>query len=159
MATLKVTIKEELVLNGKDVGNSNYIAISGINNAEHRVVTLPNNSEQSVLLFDPTNVSAGTIVSDTLRYLRFTNLDASSNIQLRISEGSGINQQQYAVVVEPGESYILGNDDMYGESTSSTDNPNALIDTAVNAALANIDSIFAMAVGADCELEMFLATT
>lgn len=159
MATLKVTIKEELVLNGKDVGNSNYIAISGINNAEHRVVTLPNNSEQSVLLFDPTNVSAGTIVSDTLRYLRFTNLDASNNIQLRISEGSGINQQQYAVVVEPGESYILGNDDMYGESTSSTDNPNALIDTAVNAALANIDSIFAMAVGADCELEMFLATT
>ena len=159
MATLKVTIKEELVLNGKDVGNSNYIAIAGVNNAEHRVVTLPNNSEQSVLLFDPTAVSAGTIVSNTLRYLRFTNLDASNNIQLRISEGSGTSQQQYAVVVEPGESYILGNDDMYGESTSVTDNPTALIDTAVNAALANIDAIYAMAVGADCELEMFLATT
>jgi hypothetical protein len=159
MATLKVTIKEELVLNGKDVGNSNYIAIAGVNNAEHRVVTLPNNSEQSILLFDATAVSAGTIVDNTLRYLRFTNLDASNNIQLRISEGSGTSQQQYAVVVEPGESYILGNDDMYGESTSVTDNPTALIDTAVNAALANIDAIYAMAVGADCELEMFLATT
>ena len=159
MATLKVTIKEELVLNGKDVVNSNYIAIAGVNNAEHRVVTLPNNSEQSILLFHPTAVSAGTIVDDTLRYLRFTNLDASNNIQLRISEGSGVNQQQYAVVVEPGESYILGNDDMYGESTSTTDNPTALTDTAVNAALANIDAIYAMAVGADCELEMFLATT
>lgn len=159
MATLKVTIKEELVLNGKDVGNNNYIAITGVNNAEHRVVTLPNNSEQSILLFDPTSVSAGTIVDNTLRYLRFTNLDSSNNIQIRISEGSGANQQQYAIVVEPGESYILGNDDMYGESTTTTDNPTALVGAAVNAALANIDTIYAMAVGANCELEMFLATT
>lgn len=159
MATLKVTIKEELVLNGKDVGNSNYIAISGVNNAEHRVVTLPNNSEQSILLFDATSVSAGTIVDNTLRYLRFTNLDSLNNIQIRISEGSGANQQQYAVVVEPGESYTLGNDDMYGESTSTNDNPTAGVGSAVNAALANIDAIYAMAVGSDCELEMFLATT
>ena len=71
MATLKVTVKEELVLNGKDVGNSNFIAIAGVNNAEHRVVTLPNNSEQSILLFDATAVSAGTIVDNTLKYLRF----------------------------------------------------------------------------------------
>jgi hypothetical protein len=159
MATLKVTIKEELVLNGKDVGNSNYIAIAGVNNAEHRVVTLPQDSEQSVLLFHPTAISAGTIIDDSLKYLRFTNLDDSNNIQLRIIEGTDPTSQQYAVVVEPGESYILGNDDMYGESTTATDNPNSLAGAAVNAALANIDSIFAMAVGADCELEMFLATS
>ena len=159
MATLKVTIKEELVLNGKDVGNSNYIAIAGVNNAEHRVVTLPQDSEQSVLLFHPTAISAGTIIDNSLKYLRFTNLDDSNNVQLRIIQGDDPNSQQYAVVVEPGESYILGNDDMYGESTTATDNPSSLLGPAVNSALANIDSIFAMAVGADCELEMFLATS
>jgi hypothetical protein len=159
MATLKVTIKEELVLNGKDVGNSNYIAIAGVNNAEHRVVTLPQDSEQSVLLFHPTAISAGTIIDDSLKYLRFTNLDDSNNVQLRIIQGDDPSSQQYAVVVEPGESYILGNDDMYGESTTATDNPSSLLGPAVNSALANIDAIYAMAVGADCELEMFLATS
>jgi hypothetical protein len=159
MATLKVTIKEELVLNGKDVGNSNYIAIAGVNNAEHRVVTLPQDSEQSILLFHPTAISAGTIIDDSLKYLRLTNLDQDNNIQVRIIEGTDPNSQQYAVVVEPGESYILGNDDMYGESTTATDNPNSLAGAAVNAALANIDAIYAMAVGSDCELEMFLATS
>ena len=159
MATLKVTIKEELVLNGKDVGNSNYIAIAGVNNAEHRVVTLPQDSEQSILLFHPTAISAGTIIDDSLKYLRLTNLDQDNNIQVRIIEGTDPNSQQYAVVVEPGESYILGNDDMYGESTTVTDNPTSLAGAAVNAALANIDAIYAMAVGSDCELEMFLATS
>jgi len=159
MATLKVTIKEELVLNGKDVGNNNYIAISGINNAEHKIL-LVGTAEQSVLLFAASgSPAAGTIIDDTLRYLRFTNLDSNNNIQLRFSEGTDPTSQQYAVVVEPGESYILGNDDMYGESTTATDNPSSLLGPAVNAALANIDAIYAMAVGAECELEMFLATT
>ena len=38
MATLKVTIKEELVLNGKDMGNENFLSIAGVNKAEHRVI-------------------------------------------------------------------------------------------------------------------------
>lgn len=157
MATLKLTIKEELVLNGKDIGNSNYIAISGVNNAEHRVVTLPASSEQSVLLFDASNVSAGTIKDNTLKYLRFTNLDASNNVQLRFVTDS--NGDQYAVIVEPGESYILGNDDMFAESTTVTDNPTLDNASTINSGLLNIDAIYAMAVGSDCDLEMFLATS
>lgn len=155
MATLKVTIKEEIVLNGKDMGNENFLSISGVTSAEHRIVTLPQDSEQSVLLFDASNVSAGTIKDDTLRHLRFTNLDASNNIQLRFAEAD----RQYAVLLEPGESYILGNDDMYGESTTVTDNPNLDNATTINSGRVNIDSINAMAIGADCELEMFIATT
>jgi len=108
-------------------------------------------------LFDPTNVSAGTIVDDTLRYLRFTNLDSSNNIQLRfVTDSDG---DQYAVIVEPGESYMLGNDDMFAESTTVTDNPTLDNASTINSGLLNTDAIYAMAVGADCELEMFLATT
>ena len=157
MATLKVTIKEELVLNSKDVGNSNFSSISGINNAEHRVVTLPQDSEQSVLLFDPTSISAGTIIDNTLKYLRFTNLDNDNNIQVRfVTDNDG---DQYAVLIEPGESYILGNDDMFAESTTATENPTLDNATTINSALLNIDAVYAMAVGSACELEMFLATT
>ena len=77
--------------------------MAGVNNAEHRVVTTLTTQNRGILLFDATAVSAGTIVDNTLKYLRFTNLDSSNNI--RISEGSGTNQQQYAVVVKPGELY------------------------------------------------------
>ncbi len=156
MATLKVTIKEELVLNGKDIGNSNYIAISGVNNAEHRVVTLPQDSEKSLLLLDSA-VAAGTIITNSLKFIRFTNLDVSNNIQLRfVTDTDG---DQYSVRVEPGESYILGNDSMFAESTTSTENPTLDNASTINSGMLNIEAIYAMGVGGDCELEMFLATS
>ena len=143
MATLKVTIKEELVLNGKDVGNDNFIAIPSVTNADHRVFTC-GTTEQSVLLFDAA-VAAGTIKDNTLKYLRVTNLDSSSNVQLRIV---GVASQYYAII-EPGESFILGNDDMYADATG----------TSASATAINIDSIHAKAVTTECEVEIFAATS
>lgn len=143
MATLKVTIKEELILNGKDMGNENFLSISGITSAEHRIVEVAT-SEQSILLFDSA-VAAGTLKDSTLKHLRLTNLDDTNFIQIRIVKSG----QQYYAKVEPGETFILGNSEMYADATG----------TSSTGTIANIDAIHAKANTAACELEVFTATT
>ena len=143
MATLKVTIKEELILNGKDMGNENFLSISGVNSAEHRIVEVAT-AEQSILLFDSA-VAAGTYADSTLKHLRLTNLDDTNFIQIRIVASS----KQYYAKIEPGETFILGNSEMYADATGSSSSE----------AFVNIDAIHAKANTAACELEVFIATT
>jgi|TARA_X000001382_G_scaffold23485_1_gene14381 hypothetical protein len=143
MATLKVTVKEELVLNGKDMGNENFLSISGINSAEHRIIDVAT-AEQSILLFDSA-VAAGTYADSTLKHLRITNLDSTNFVQLRFVRSG----QQYYAKVEPGETFILGNSEMYADATGSSSSE----------AFGNIDAIHAKANTAACELEVFIATT
>lgn len=145
MATLKVTIKEELVLNGKDMGNENFLSISGINNAEHRIIDV-STTEQSILLFS-TAVAAGTYVDDTIKHLRLTNLDAGNYIQIRLVNSA--DGQQYYTKIEAGETFILGNSKMYADATGSSSSE----------AFTNIDAIYAKADTTTCELEMFIATS
>jgi|TARA_R100000149_G_C5871471_1_gene135443 hypothetical protein len=143
MATLKVTIKEELILNGKDMGNENFLSISGITSAEHRIVEVAT-SEQSILLFDSA-VAAGTLKDSTLKHLRLTNLDDTNFIQIRVVKSG----QQYYAKIEPGETFILGNSEMYADATGSSSSESFV----------NIDAIHAKANTAACELEVFTATT
>ena len=143
MATLKVTIKEELVLNGKDVGNDNYISIAGVNNAEHKIIDV-GTGEQSLLLFD-TAIAAGTYADNTVKHLRLTNLDDTNFIQLRLVGGT----TQYYAKLEPKETFILGNSKLYADATG----------TSATEAFINIDSMHVKADTAACELEVFIATS
>ena len=144
MAVLKVTVKEELVLNGKDMGNENFLSISGVENAEHRIVSV-DTSEQSILLFGA-SLAAGTIADSTIKHLRLTNLDSTNKITLRVEESA--TPGQYYVDLEAGETFILGNSLMYADSAN---NPGET--------LVNIDAIYATSNSAACDLEMFVATT
>jgi|5_EtaG_2_1085323.scaffolds.fasta_scaffold135175_2 hypothetical protein len=145
MATLKVTIKEELILNGKDMGNENFLSISGVNSAEHRIIDVAT-AEQSILLFGSA-VAAGTYEDSTLKHLRLTNLDDTNFIQIRVVNSA--DGQQYYAKIEPGETFILGNSQMYADATG----------TSSSGTIANIDAIHAKANTAACELEIFIATT
>jgi len=144
MAVLKVTVKEELVLNGKDMGNENFLSISGVENAEHRIVSV-GTSEQSILLFGSA-LSAGTVKDATIKHLRLTNLDPSNKITLRIEEAA--TPGQYYVDLEAGETFILGNSVMYADNTNNA-----------GETLVAIDAIYATADTAISDLEVFIATT
>lgn len=144
MAVLKVTVKEELVLNGKDMGNENFLSISGVENAEHRIVSV-GTSEQSILLFGSA-LSAGTVKDATIKHLRLTNLDSSNKITLRIEEAA--TPGQYYVDLEAGETFILGNSVMYADNTNNA-----------GETLVDIDAIYAISSSAISDLEMFIATT
>jgi hypothetical protein len=144
MAVLKVTVKEELVLNGKDMGNENFLSISGVENAEHRIVSV-GTSEQSILLFGSA-LSAGTVKDATVKHLRLTNLDSTNKIIIRVEDSS--TPGQYYVDLEPGETFILGNSVMYADNANSS-----------GETLVAIDAIYATADSASSDLEMFIATT
>ena len=144
MAVLKVTVKEELVLNGKDMGNENFLSISGIESAEHRIVSV-GTAEQSVLLFNASAISAGTVIDDTVKHLRLTNLDPTNKITLRIENSA--TPGQYYVDLEAGETFILGNSVMYADNVNNA-----------GETLVDIDAIYAKAASAS-NMEVFIATT
>ena len=138
MAILTVTIKEELVINGADRGNTNSVDIS-VTQVDHRVLDVIHTAEQTLLLFD-TAVAAGTIKDSTLNYLRITNLDSSNYVTLRILG----DEEEYFVKVEAGDSFLLNNSVMDANATGGQ---------AVS--LANIDAIKVKADTATCSLEVF----
>jgi hypothetical protein len=51
MATLDVTIKESVTLNGKDRGSENVLSITSVNEVLHRIVTCPANQDTTVAVF------------------------------------------------------------------------------------------------------------
>lgn len=144
MAVLKVTVKEELVLNGKDMGNENFLSISGVENAEHRIVSV-GISEQSILLFGAA-LSAGTIKDDTVKHLRLTNLDSTNKITLRIEDS--VTPGQYYVDLEAGETFMLGNSHVFASNTNAT-----------GETLVDIDAIYAKSATSASNMEVFIATT
>lgn len=130
MATLVVTIQEEITINGKDRGNKNSIEITNVTEVFSRVLTIGNN-EQTVIGFQATDGAGGSIKDGDLQYLRITNLDDSHAVNLRVQDTA--NTKEYFVQVAAGESFILFNDQMDCDS--------AAVDTTIS--LSQIDFISA----------------
>ena len=107
MATLSVTIQEEITLNGRDRGNTNTVSVDAVTEMFSRVVTVTN-TEQTVLAFQASVAAGSTLVDNSLRYLRITNLDDTYNVDLRIQDTA--NQKEASFRVGPLESFMLFND-------------------------------------------------
>jgi len=149
MATMTVTIQEELTINGKDRGSKNAISISNVTETFNRVLTVTN-TEQTILEFQATNPSGGALVDTTMQYLRITNLDASNTVDLRIQDTA--NTKEYFVQIGASESYVLFNDKMDCDS--------AAVDTTIS--LSQIEKISADATGTGGEtadIEIFAVAT
>lgn len=141
MAVLKVTISEELVINGNDLGTNNVFTDSGITFADRRVMSLTTAS-RSIILFNSQN-EAGAYQDDVVEYLRITNLDDTIGIILDI-RGNG---EQYFVDLEPECSFLLSNNEM--DANNET--------TAQAFSTANIDSIHAKSKSGTPNIEYFIA--
>jgi len=149
MATMTVTIQEELTINGKDRGNTNSISIDSVTETFNRVLTITN-TEQTVLEFQATNPSGGSLVDTTMQYLRITNLDSSNTVDLRIQDTA--NTKEYFVQLGASESFILFNDKMDCDS--------AAVDTTIS--LSQIEKISADCTGTGGEtadIELFAVAT
>jgi hypothetical protein len=149
MATLTVTIQEEITINGKDRGNKNAVTIDSVSEIFTRVLEITN-TEQTVLSFQASNPSGGAIKDATMQYLRITNLDATNSVDLRIQDTA--NTKEYFVQIAPSESWILFNDKMDCDS--------AAVDTTIS--LSQIDFIAADAPGTGGEtadIEIFAVAT
>ena len=139
MATLTVSISENITLNEKQRGGTTTVDITGVNYVDDRIVKV-GTSEQSVILFDTTE-AAGQFKDTQVDYIRITNLSTTNFVTLRMTAGN----DEYFVKVPAGDSFVLFDTTMDADSATGV----------ATASLANIDSIKAVADTAACEVEIF----
>ena len=147
MATLTITVTEAVTLGdgSTDRGTTNTQTVT-INEVDHRIMDV-GTTEIKILQFAAAN-GPGTFADGTVKYLRITNLDSSNFVSLRIQQADG----EYFVKLEPEDHFILGNTVMDAHEDG---------DTAIGSAVtyANIDSIWADADTATCQIEYFIGST
>ena len=147
MATLTVSVKEELTINGKDRGNTNSISIDNVTELFSRVVTITN-TENDILNFQAGTAKGSTLVDATLQYLRITNLSESNNVNLRFQDVA--NTKEFSVRISGSESFVLFNDVLDTNEGS---------DLSGSISLSQLERISAVAPSGTPDIEIFAAAT
>lgn len=149
-ASLKVTLKEDIVLNGKNVGGKTEISFSGIKQADTRFLNIP--THEVTILQLSSSAGAGTYTSGSFKYARITNLDDTNFLNLAFVSGSNNDgaekSNRYNIKLEAGMSHMFFNNDLSGSAQGS----NFTKFTGFN-------SISAFASTASIDTEIFVATT
>ena len=149
-STLKVTVTERIVLNGRDHGSVNELSIGSINEVSKRITTVTT-SKHELITFSGT-MGRGNYVLADMRYLRFTNLDDTNHLFLIFKNE---DNDEFVVKLDKGQSFIY-NGDLAG---GNNDTMEAL--TAGTASVSNVGyllSVSAQADTASCDLEIFVAS-
>ena len=161
MADLKVTIREELELNGYDQGAKNTLTISDVDEVFKRIVTCPANNETTVARFrSSVGNASGTATFDSaldvqdVKYVRLTNLDSSNSLtlslQVEVGEDDSGADTSASVLVEAGKSFIMGSPHD-GISLSDT-NANLVTD------LVDLDSLVVQPGSNSVNVEVYVAS-
>jgi hypothetical protein len=119
MATLKVKIHEEIILDNQDYGSKRTLEIASINEIYKRIVTCPANAETTVVHFKQVVGAAGGATKfdgaldiQDVRYIRVTNLDSSNNLtlslQVEVGEDDSGADVSASILLESGKSFMMG---------------------------------------------------
>jgi len=161
MADLKVTIREELTLNGYDQGAKNTLTISDVDEVFKRIVTCPANNETTIARFrSSVGNASGTATFDSaldvqdVKYVRVTNLDGSNSLtlslQVEVGEDDSGADTSASVLVEAGKSFVMGSPHD-GISLSDT-NANLVTD------LVDLDSLVVQPGSNSVNVEVYVAS-
>ena len=161
MADLKVTIREELELNGYDQGAKNTLTISDVDEVFKRIVTCPANNETTIARFrSSVGNASGTATFDSaldvqdVKYVRVTNLDGSNSLtlslQVEVGEDDSGADTSASVLVEAGKSFVMGSPHD-GISLSDT-NANLVTD------LVDLDSLVVQPGSNSVNVEVYVAS-
>ena len=151
-ATLKVTLKEEITLNGNRQDSENVKRISDINEISKRIVTITT-TEAVIATFSAAVASAGHYVAANVRYIRFTNLDDDNFITLTFRNQGN---DEVAIKLDAGQSFIFNGDN--GNGMTAVFNATQDADAASDTAFGSLTNIQADANTGSCDLEMFIAS-
>jgi hypothetical protein len=155
-STLKVTIAEQIILNGRDQGSINILSISGINEVAKRIVSI-STTETGLLGFataPSTDLAksyvAGQFDEDDVRYIRITNLDDANHVVLTFRDE---DSDEFALKLDYGQSFIYNGDHDTGVADTMDANQqeltftDATCDTTSGSATVTCDSSSKIAVG------------
>ena len=155
-ATLKVTIKEEITLNGSRQDSENILRVSDINEIYKRIITCPANSETTLAHFH-SSVADGTLAPldiDDVKYIRLTNLDSSTGVTLSlqsdVGEDDSAADESASLLIEAGKSFIMGSpNDGIGISDADANLVTDLVD---------VESLVIFTGGSAVDVEVFIAS-
>ena len=153
-STLKVTIQEDIKLNGVQQGGVNTLNIGSVNEIYKRIVTCPASTDTVIATFKSTTSvtgSSGTTARATsldmedAKYIRVTNLDDSNSVnlslQVDVAEDDGAADESATLLLEAGKSFMMGSpndgikvdDDAAAVITNLNDLESIIIDPSDNA--------------------------
>jgi len=148
-ATLTVTLKESIELNGVEQGATNTKTIASVNEVSKRIVTVTTSEVEIIAM--GTAVSTGTFIEGDVRYARFTNLDDTNFITLTFKNE---NDDEFAIKVDAGHSFIYPGDNSGGV----VDTMDAIDGTGLTLSLGDLVNVTADADTASCDMEIFVAS-
>jgi len=103
-ATLTVTVKEEITINGSINGATNTNTMT-VNEIFKRIVTCPASVQTTVLKFaSGVNVAPGDLAVGDCKYLRITNKDGDNSCKVAYVTSA----TNFQVTLLPGESNVFG---------------------------------------------------
>ena len=151
-ANLKVKIIEEVILDGKDQGDTTELTISSISEISKRILTITT-TESTIATFSAATASAGHYIAADVRYIRFTNKDDTNFITLTFRNQ---DNDEVAIKLDAGQSFIWNGDNSNGMSAvfNATQDADAASDTAFG----SLTNIQADANSDSCDLEMLIAS-
>ena len=152
MANLTVTHTEDITLNGQQFGGTNIVTFASINEISKRIVTITT-AESTIATFSAAVASAGHYVAADVRYIRFTNRDATNFITLTFRNQ---DNDEAAIKLDAGQSFVWNADNSGGmvDVFNATQDADAASDTA----LGDLTNIQADANTGSCDLEMIIAS-
>ena len=152
MATLTTRVTESIVLNGQSFASSHTKTISDITQVIKSIMEIPT-SEMNLLTFASAATGMSTLDQDDVEYVRITNLDSTNFITIGIETTAGADSVA-AFRLDAGRSFILCT------SNASAEHPTFFVNDAghnSDGTQIDIETITALANGAACELEIFVA--
>ena len=149
-ATLTVTLKESIELNGVEQGATNTKTIASVNEVSKRIVTVTT-TEAEVIAFHASAISSGTFIEGDVRYIRFPNLDDTNHVTLTFKNE---NDDEFAVKLDAGHSFIFPGDNSGGV----VDTMDAIDGTGLTYSLGDLVNVTADADTASCDVEIFVAS-
>ena len=151
-ATLKVTLTERVVLNGRDHGSTNTLSIGSINEVSKRIITVTT-TESVIATFSSAVASAGHYVNSDVRYIRLTNKDDTNFITLTFRNQ---DNDEVAIKLDAGQSFIWNGDNSNGMSAVFNATEDA--DAASSTNFGSLTNIQADADTDSCDLEVLIAS-
>ena len=152
--TLKVKIQEDIILDNQDYGSKRVLEISSISEISKRILTITT-TESTIATFSAAAASAGHYIASDVRYIRFTNLEASGGNFITLTFRNQDNDE-VAIKLDAAQSFVWNGDNSNGMTAvfNATEDADAASDTAFG----SLTNIQADANTGSCDLEMFIAS-
>ena len=156
MATLTVTLKEELELNGRERGSELVLSVASVTQALHRIITCPANNDTTVATFQTAvHTTDGAVDLEDAKYIRVTNLDDTNEVVLSLqisNDEDGTADASTSLLLNAGYSFVMGPPH---EGIACDDDAATII---TDAALHDLESILVDPKGNAVSVEVFIAS-